>query len=238
MSSADTCAELLAGSDFFGGLFRTLNAEETRIAARIFNPVQFTGGQSIFARGDPGDFLLAIAEGQIRLSIVSDEGRELSVRHARRGQIIGEIALLDGRPRSADAMAVGMVKAFTLSRAGLKTLQARFPVLQSLLVEFLCHRLRETTDQLEAIALYPIEVRLARFLLLALKGRKPEPNRRVPLELGFSQSELAQLLGASRPKVNGALGQLEALGAIRRTSDRLFCDPALLAETARLADDA
>ena len=60
----------------------------------------------------------------------------------------------------------------------------------------------------------------------------------MPLELGFSQSELAQLLGASRPKVNVALRMLEELGAVRRTSDRLFCDPALLAQTARLAGDA
>ena len=79
------------------------------------------------------------------------------------------------------------------------------------------------------IALYPLEVRLARFLLIALAGRQPPAGRRVPLELGFTQSELALLLGASRPKINVALGALENGGAIGRTSDRLFCDPAKLA---------
>ena len=101
----------------------------------------------------------------------------------------------------------------------------------------LCRRLRDTTDQLEAIALYPIEVRLARFLLVALQGRTASEGKRVPLDIGFSQSELAQLLAASRPKVNVALGMLEAEGAIRRTMDRLFCDPAILARIAQTPED-
>ena len=86
------------------------------------------------------------------------------------------------------------------------------------------------------IALYPVEVRLARFLLIALKGQSSQGGKRIPLELGFSQGELAQLLGASRPKVNLALGFLEEAGAIGRTPDRLFCDPAILARIAEKTD--
>jgi DNA-binding GntR family transcriptional regulator len=82
-----------------------------------------------------------------------------------------------------------------------------------------------------------MEVRLARVLLCALNTRRVSPGPRVPLELGFSQTELARLVGASRPKVNAALGVLETSGAIKRTLDRLFCDPVKLAELAR-RDDA
>ena len=64
----------------------------------------------------------------------------------------------------------------------------------------------------------------------ALGNRKPEAGKRLPLELGMSQSELALLLGASRPKINEALGKLEETGAINRTIDRIFCDPAKLAD--------
>jgi CRP/FNR family cyclic AMP-dependent transcriptional regulator len=74
-------------------------------------------------------------------------------------------------------------------------------------------------------------------LLDALRTREPSPGPRPSLELGFSQSELARLVGASRPKVNAAMGVLETAGAIRRTLDRLFCDPVKLAELAR-RDDA
>jgi CRP/FNR family cyclic AMP-dependent transcriptional regulator len=82
-----------------------------------------------------------------------------------------------------------------------------------------------------------LHVRLARFLLFALGDRRAPPGKRIPLDLGFSQGELAQLLGASRPKVNSALGELESAGAIVRTLDRLFCDPDKLAEIARPAND-
>ena len=70
-------------------------------------------------------------------------------------------------------------------------------------------------------------------LSVRARGRQALPGKRVALDLGFSQSELAQLLGASRPKVNTALGELEGAGAIVRTLDRFFCDPAKLTEIAR-----
>jgi CRP/FNR family cyclic AMP-dependent transcriptional regulator len=104
-------------------------------------------------------------------------------------------------------------------------------------VTFLCRRLRDVSDRLEAVALYPMEVRLARFLLVALGERTAPPGKRVPLELGFTQTELAMLLGASRPKINAALRVLEEAGAIGRTSDRLFCDRAKLAVIAQKQDE-
>lgn len=238
MADTEDCAALLGKSKFFGDLLAGFHEAEMATIAKAFKPTRFSSGQLIFSRNDSGDFLLLIASGRVRVSIMSEEGRELSVRHAVRGDIIGEIAVLDGLPRSADASALSDIQCFTLFRADFQALVRVFPNLSIRLIEFLCARLRTTTSQLEAIALHPIEVRLARFLLVALGGRKAEQGKRVPLELGFSQSELAQLLGASRPKVNGALGLLENAGAIKRTADRLFCDPALLAQIARLANDA
>jgi hypothetical protein len=85
------------------------------------------------------------------------------------------------------------------------------------------------TTQFESIAVQRLDVRLAQFLLSALGSRRVPPGKRVPLELGFSQSELSQLLGASRPKVNAAIASLERAGAVGRTLDRLFCDPEKLA---------
>lgn len=236
--SVDTdCVTLIAGPGFFGGLLSELPEEKRALLARAFRPVSYEAGQLVFARGDAGDVLLVVSAGRIRLSLVTEEGRELSVRHAVRGDVIGEIAMLDGGARSADATALTPVQGYVLARTDFQALIQRFPELSDGMIRFLCAKLRATTDQLEAIALHPIEARLARFLLVALGGRRNENGKRVPLELGFSQSELAQLLGASRPKVNGALSLLEELGAIKRTSDRLFCDPALLARTARLSDD-
>jgi CRP/FNR family transcriptional regulator, cyclic AMP receptor protein len=76
-------------------------------------------------------------------------------------------------------------------------------------------------------------VRLARFIISAMGSRDTPPGKRVPMEIGFSQSELAQLLGASRPKGNATLASLERSRALKRTMDRLFCDLGKLAAIAR-----
>jgi len=96
-------------------------------------------------------------------------------------------------------------------------------------IHFLCMRMRETDQRLEAIALHRIEVRLARLLLSALRLQSPSARGdRVPLDLGMSQGELALLIGASRPKVNIALALLEDMGAITRTGSKLGCNTAVL----------
>ncbi len=224
--------ELLQQTPFFSGLV----AEELQACARHFTEIRFMPGDNIFLRGDPGSHLFLVADGRVKLSIISEDGRELSVRHASEGALLGEIAVLDGGERSADAVAMTPVQAFSMRRDRLTELAAVYPRLSNGIIAFLCQRLRETTDQLEGIALHSIEERVARFLLVSLAGRTSAPGEWLPLEMVFSQAELAQLLGASRPKVNAALGALEKAGAIRRGADRLMCDSAKLARISGMAD--
>jgi CRP/FNR family cyclic AMP-dependent transcriptional regulator len=233
MASVDSVTLLLTRTDLFRGLESTYLAA----CAAAFRPVKFAKGETLFARGETGNRLYLIADGRVRVAVITDEGRELSFRHATAGDLVGEIAALDGGPRSADALALSAVQAYSLERGTLTDLCASHPAILTALVRYLCRRIRDTSNQLEAIAFYPIEMRLARFLLVALGDRKMENGKRIPLDLGFSQAELAQLLGASRPKVNAALGLLEENDAIKRTIDRIFCDPAKLALIAQ-GDDA
>ena len=229
MSDQGVLISLLARSELFGGL----TPEELEACAAAFREVRFMKGETVFSRGDLGNRLYLVARGRVRLAVTSEEGRELSFRHAAAGDLFGEIAALDGSPRTADATALTDVTAYALERNALRDLWSARPGISARIMAFLCRRVRETSSQLEAIALHPLEVRLARFLVFALGNRQASPGKRIPLELGFSQSELAQLLGASRPKVNTALGALESAGAIMRTLDRLFCDPLKLAQMAR-----
>jgi CRP-like cAMP-binding protein len=224
--------ELLAGTE----LYRALSPEAVAACARDFTDQRFAAGALIFSRGDPGEHMYIVAEGRVRLSVMNEDGRELSDRHAGPGALLGEIAVMDGGPRTADAAAISDVRLHGVSRARLMAQAEAHPSLARGMIGLLCRRLRETTLQLEGIALHSIEVRLARFLLVALGGRKPEPGKRIPLDLAISQTELAQLLGASRPKVNVALGALEKTGALKRTSDRLFLDPSVLRDIAGASD--
>jgi len=229
MTKTDSIIPLLVRTDLFNGL----DVAYLSACAAAFREIEFAKGQMLFARGDIGNRLYLIAEGRVRLAVVTDEGRELSFRHATAGDLVGEIAALDGGSRSADAMALSPVLAYSLEHNALNELCATHAAISTALVVYLCRRVRDTSHQLEAIAFYPIEVRLARFLLVALGDRRAATGKRIPLELGFSQTELAQLLGASRPKVNAALGLLENMDAIKRTIDRVFCDPVKLAQIAQ-----
>jgi CRP-like cAMP-binding protein len=225
-------ARRLASAD----LFNVLAEDDLAACAARFRMFRFAKGQMLFGRGDVATHLYVIAEGQVRLAIATSEGRELSFQIAAVGDLIGEIAVLDGGLRTAEATALTPVTTYALERHAFRELWSSHPGIATAIISFLCWRLRDISDRLEAIALHPMEVRLARFLLVALGGRQAPPGRRVPLELGFTQGELAMLLGASRPKINVALGELEKAGAIGRTSDRLFCDPAKLASVAQLDD--
>lgn len=220
-----TVADLLAKTDLFG----TLDAANRELVASRMRPVTFKNGQAIFSRGDAARELYLVQSGRVRLSILTSEGREVSLAHATEGVVFGEIAVFDGGGRSADATAISQVAALSLTKPALASLMETTPSIAMAAISFLCRRLRETDHKIEAIALHPIEVRLARFLLSAvqLTSAQAKPGSRgakVPLDLGMSQSELALLVGATRPKVNAALAQLEESEAITREGSRLMCD--------------
>jgi len=219
--SKDLLVEMLGKTALFGAL----DPDERRSVALEMREVQYDSGQIVFGRGDPGRDIYLVANGRVRLSVLTPEGRELSFAHAESGQIFGEIAVLDGGLRTADATAVTKVVAQTLSKGALMRLVETRALVRESVIRFLCNRVREADQQLEGIALYPIEVRLARFFLAAARQKGgAEPGARVTLDLPISQSELALLIGASRPKVNAALALLEDGGAIERNDKMLICD--------------
>jgi CRP/FNR family cyclic AMP-dependent transcriptional regulator len=216
-------------------LFRSLSEADRAAVASQMREATYQSGQLIFSRGDPGEQMHLVAEGRVRLSVLSVEGRVLSFGHAGRGDIFGEIAALDGQARTADATALSRVTTMTLARASLRRLIEARPQLAQAAVAFMCHRLRATSDQVEAIALHSAQVRLARFLLaaIALKGRSDVGGQPIALDLGMSQTELGLLLGASRSKVNEALAVLEKLGAVHHTAGHIECNVGALRDVAQ-----
>ena len=221
--------EVLKKTKLFGGL----DTEVLKQVGKQMRPINFGSGQLIFERGDEGKDIYLILSGRVRLSVLSSEGRELSFAHPGPGEIFGEMAVLDGGPRSAHATAVSKVEIMALSRSAFDQLLLSQPKLGRAVIEFLCALLRKADDQFESVALHRIEVRLARFLLTLVKeqhGAKPAP--RPSVTFGLSQSELALHLGASRPKVNAALMLLEEREAIVRNDGGIVCDCDVLADIA------
>lgn len=231
MTAKEATADMLARTALFG----SLEENDRKAVALEMREATFEPNQSIFARGDAGKEIYLVKQGRVRLSILTSEGRELSFAHAEAGHIFGEIAVLDGGMRTADATAVSKVVAATLSKSALMRMIETRPVVREGVIKFLCNRVREADQQLEGIALYPIEVRLARlFLTTARQKGGAKPGAKVVLDLPISQSELALLIGASRPKVNAALQALLDGGALERNDTKFTCDIEALEELASL----
>ena len=210
-------------------LFGTLDEPSRLAVLSEMRETNFNTGQVIFTRGDPGTEIHLVVKGRVRLSILTADGRELSFAHAEPPSIFGEIAVFDGGKRSADATAVNKVQTLTLSKAAFLRLLAARPALAEAAIRFVSARLRDADQQLEAIALHPIEARLARFFLSSARQKDPDgKSKRVTLSLPISQGELALLVGASRPKVNAALALLEAEGGITRNGSEIVCDITVL----------
>src|ERR1700704_4616148 len=122
-------------------------------------------GATIFSKGDPGNSLVAWISGTVKISISSPDGRNAILNLIGAGEIFGEVALLDGSTRSADATANSSCELFTIDRREFKPFVLNQPALAMKFIELLCTRLRWTSDQVEQIILQKLPGRLARALL-------------------------------------------------------------------------
>ena len=162
-------------------------------------------GQMIFQRGDNGSSMMAVLRGRVRISSVSGDGKEVTLNVISPGEIFGEIALLDGEPRSADATAIEETQLLVVERRQFLPFLRRNEGLFLRLLAVLCRRLRRTSMALEDIALFDLPVRLGRVLLKLAEdyGRPGADGTRIDLKL--SQRDLSNLVASSRESVNKQL---------------------------------
>jgi CRP/FNR family transcriptional regulator, cyclic AMP receptor protein len=229
----ETTARLLSRFALFGDL----SAETLSDLARAVHMRSWPAGSVLFQRGDEGDYLLAIVEGRLRLTLCGAQGRDLMLKQIEAGDVIGELAVLDGQPRSADATAIDPVRALVLHRDRFLAVANKRPDLGLAIARALCDMLRSTNFQMESIALYDLQMRVIRFFLFSLHHIHGDilPEEGV-LRLGLSQSDLSSVLGASRPKINQALQALINAGALRREGDLIICQVAKLRTLAEISD--
>lgn len=188
-------------------LARVPDAAKARLAAAA-RQVRYRDGEPVFRHGEPGtDGMLIVLDGVVRLHLSTEAGREITLGLVGAGEPVGEIALIDGGPRSADATALTPVTGLMIGTASALEVIGSDAAAALALLRALAARLRRTTDQLEAVGLRPVPQRLAAALL---KLAAADPAGLVRL----NQSHLASLVAATRPKVNLALGEFRARGLV------------------------
>ncbi len=210
-------ARLLGANPFFAGL----GEDALQAVAGLCVTCSLGAEEMLFLKGDPGDALYAVRRGQIRIATGTDSGRRLTLNLLGSGDVFGEVALLDGHPRTADAIATEPTELFMVRRRDFVDLLERRPVVAVRIIEFLCRRIRWMSERMEESVLLPLSARLSRRLLALADD--------YGAELHISQEELAIFVGATRESVNRQLQAWRRGGIVELGRSRIHVlDPGAL----------
>jgi CRP/FNR family cyclic AMP-dependent transcriptional regulator len=162
-------------------LFRDLPGAVIEHLGSYMKTRRVVRGATIFTKGDPGTGLMGVLAGTIKVSVASTEGKDIVLNIFREGDIFGEIALLDGRPRTADAIAMADCELIVIERRDFVPFLSSHPEVMLKFIEILCSRLRHTSEQVQDITFLNLPTRLAKTLLQlkrARGARQPSPSGR------------------------------------------------------------
>jgi CRP/FNR family cyclic AMP-dependent transcriptional regulator len=178
-------------------MFAELGADELAQISNLCHTRHLAAGEMLFRKGDAGDALFGIRRGQIRIETAASDGGRLTLNFTGPGELIGEVAVLDGFGRTADAAAAEPTELFVLGRADLLGLLEREPKIALQIILQLCRRLRRQGERTEESMLQPLPVRLARRLCALASDFGSEVH--------ISQEQLGVFVGAARESVNRQL---------------------------------
>jgi len=195
-------------------IFKTLSDSDLNDLAGSLRLKPLKQGQTLFWKGDEGTALYIVKKGTIKIVLPSTEGGEIIVTMFSEGDFLGEMALLDGEPRSADAVAIEPSEVFILSRANfLSFLQSNVNAIKAIL-SLLSKRLRRTDDMLEDTCFLNVSARLVKKLIALAESHGQQKDNKILIDLSLTQKELGDMVGATRESINKELKSLRKQGLI------------------------
>jgi CRP-like cAMP-binding protein len=192
-------------------------------------------GATIFSKGDPGNSLIAVISGTVKISISSADGRSAILNLIGPGEIFGEVALLDGLARTADATANTNCEIYVIDRRDFLPFVRSQPALAMKFIELLCTRVRWTSDQVEEVILQNLPGRLASALLRLTEKYKLAPSGRT---IAITQQEISEMVGMTRESINKQLRAWAARNWVRLEHGAIVVlNAAMLRELAEAGSD-
>lgn len=213
----DERAQIVRSSTLFAGLPEA----HVEIAARSLRPRKLQAKQSLFLKGDKGDSAYIVLTGQINIIAQSVTGREVVLNTIASGEYFGELALLDGAPRAASAVASLDTHLAVITRVDFRSLLMQSPEFSITVLRNLAQRFRKINERLEAVHLHSLSQRLAQALLTLAEEDPKHSQPQAKIILGISQSELATRVGASRVSVNKHLQKWQTAGILSTMRERI-----------------
>lgn len=183
-------------------MFKDLPPELIDRIARLSVTKKIRAGETLFFKNDDGDALYGILDGRIRISTGTAGGQELVLNIIEKDEIFGEIALLDGKPRTADAIAITGCELMVIHRRDVRQLIEQETALAIHFLELAGERLRWLSDRIEDAAFLDVAARLAKQLLHMAEISGEQTPEGIIVKLQPSQAELGQMLGTSRISIS------------------------------------
>jgi CRP/FNR family transcriptional regulator, cyclic AMP receptor protein len=180
-------------------LFGALAPGQIKQLSSFARPRRIASGTTLFVKGDPGTALFAVVSGTVKITVPSIDGREVTFNLLHAGDIFGEIALLDGQPRTADAIAATDCELMVIDRRDFLGFVHGEPKVAMKLIELLCARLRVASVREEEVVFLNLPARLARLLLRLLEEH---PSAADENQLSITQQKISDVLGTTRESVN------------------------------------
>jgi CRP/FNR family cyclic AMP-dependent transcriptional regulator len=183
-------------------MFCDLGPEALDQLCRYAKHTTLKRGTTIVSKGDPGNSLIVVVSGTIKISVSSPDGRSAILNLIGPGEIFGEVAILDGHARTADATANTNCEIYVIDRREFIPFVRSQPALAMKFIELLCTRLRWTSDQVEEVILQNLPGRLASALLRLTEKHKLAPAGRT---IAITQQEISEMVGMTRESINKQL---------------------------------
>jgi CRP/FNR family transcriptional regulator len=204
-------------------VFSTLSPEELERVAQVAVPRRFAAGEVIFKEGDEGTSCYIVRSGRARAIREHPDGRSITLAHFARGDIFGEMAMLDGERRSATVETVEGTETIAIPSADMHRLLREYPDISVKLIAALGRRLRHTNERLARQSFQTVQSRVAAALaqLVAAARSEPDGHAEGGVVIKTTQAELAQLAGSSRESASRFLAVLERAGIITQGRGRL-----------------
>ena len=211
-------AALLAETRLFG----KLPLESRQKVVGLCSRRRIASQQVVFFQGDPGQEMFIVVSGQLKVSVTSEEGKELSFFIFHTTDIFGELALLDGERRSATVTAIGPCELLVLHHRDFKQLMKDHQLIGLQMLSILAGRVRKTTSLYESSVFVEIPGRLAQKLIELGEQDGVESEHGLLIDLKLSQYDLGTLIGASRESVNKLLKTWESQGIIQVSRGKII----------------
>jgi CRP/FNR family cyclic AMP-dependent transcriptional regulator len=203
-------------------LFAGLRPPELEELAQRMRHRRFREGEAIFHRDDPGSALYVILNGRVKIHNEGPDGSDVIITVFSVGDFFGDMSLLDGSDRSADATTIEPTEMLMLTRGDLEQAIARSPRIAMNMLAGLAARLRQSTDSIETLSSLDVRGRVARKLLdLSERDGAPVPGG-TRINTRLTQSEMAALVGASRESVNKVIGYYRRRGYVEYDEDKQY----------------